>query len=456
MKGITIAGACGCAFCLPCLSVADEEVGAANLPFAEEIVTYEVRNKFTLQTGYGPEDSLLGADRETFYSLRYEPTFIWYSPDQRWPRWEVFTRGWLAYDSSSNATGFNNDDQQNVEGLNAELREFYVRRNLLGDDPRFSLAVGRQRYAGKYGLWWDDTFESVRFDYVDSFSRGFLAYGQKFYNYNTEVNELDPRDEKLHNALGEYAWNWRENQWAGVRFTYQKDHSDVDLDDGSDFTGWRYGGFASAEHLDMLLLSDYHVELAALHGKRDNVASSGISETNMRGWALLTEFGRRFYDVAWQPRIVIRSGLTDKPGDDDDGFYLSRIQSDRLINDASYSTRLVSSFMRMDIRNLLYYGIGVDAQPTARSSVDMRVSDLRLRNSDAALPVRTTEAQDSSSHSLGQVVDVNFYWQSFPLAYAGRQFDMNTLVSAGYFFAGPATGNLDDDFQLTLSVVMRY
>ena len=51
---------------------------------------------------------------------------------------------------------------------------------------------------------------------------------------------------------------------------------------------------------------------------------------------------------------------------------------------------------------------------------------------------------------------MNFYWQSFPLAYAGRQFDMNTLVSAGYFFAGPATGNLDDDFQLTLSVVMRY
>ena len=32
MKGITIAGACGCAFCLPCLSVADEEGGAANLP----------------------------------------------------------------------------------------------------------------------------------------------------------------------------------------------------------------------------------------------------------------------------------------------------------------------------------------------------------------------------------------------------------------------------------------
>ena len=459
MKGFTIAAVCSCALLPLCLSAAEGDVGDGalpDLPLSDEIVTYQIRNKVTSQLGYGPEDSLLGADREAFYSLRYEPTFIWYSPEQRWARWEVFTRGWLAYDSSTNATAFNEDDEQSVEGFNAELREFYVRRNLLDDDPRFSIAVGRQRYASKYGLWWDDTFESVRFDYSDSFSRGFFAYGQQFYNYNSEANQLDPQDEDILNLFGEYAWLWGANQWAGIRLNYQKDHSDQDVDDASDFTGWRYGGFATGDRLEMLLLSDYHIELALLDGTRDNIATGGVSETDMGGWALLTEFGRRFDDVVWQPRVVLRSGLTDKPNDDNDGFFLSRIQSDRLINEETYSSRLASSFIRLDIRNLLYYGIGVETRPTARSSLDVRVTDLRLRNSDASLPIRTTEAQDTSSNSLGQVVDVNYYWQSFPLAYAGRQFDMNTLLSAGYFFAGPATGDLDDDFQLSLSVVMRY
>jgi len=443
---------------IPTLLFAAEGEGAAlpALPFSEEIITSEVRNKFTLQTGYGPAESLLGDDRETFYSLRYEPTFIWYSPEKRWSKWEVFTRGWLAYDSSTNSSAFSTDDRQNIEGFNAELREFYVRRNLLNDDPRFSIAAGRQRYADKLGLWWDDTFESVRFDYTDSRNRGFFAFGKKFYNYNSKVNELDARDEKIYNAMGDYAWRWRDNQWAGVRLSYQKDHSDQSLDDSSDFDGWRYGVFATGDLLSTPIISDYHVEFANVVGTRENIDRAGVTDTDIHGWALITEFGRRFYDAPWQPRVVLRSGLTDKPSDDADGFFLNRIQSDRLINEQTYSTRLVSSFVRLDMRNLLYYGLGVETKPTSRSSLDLRVSDLRLRNRNGALPIRTNEPQDTSSNSIGQVLDLNYYWQSFPLAYAGRQFDMNTLVSAGYFFAGPATGNLDDDYQLTLSIVMRY
>lgn len=425
-------------------------------PLANEIITYELRNKLTLQTGYGPKDSLLGADRESFYTLRYEPTFVWYSPEKRWPRWEAFVRGWLAYDSSKNITGFNEADEENIEGLNAELREFYVRRNLLGDDPRYSVAIGRQRYADKLGLWWDDTFEAVRFDYNDTITRGFFAYGQKFYNYNSKVNELSPRDKRIYNALGEYGLRWQDKQWMGIRLSYQKDHSDNSLDDRDDFTGWRYGAFANGDLRDSGILSDYHIEYARVHGNRDNIDVKGNSSTDIRGWALLTEFGKRFDSVPWQPRVVIRSGLTDKPSDDADGFFLNRIQSDRLINDETYSTRLVSSFISLDVRNLLYYGIGLETQPTARSSLDMRVTDLRVRNREGTLPIRTTERQDITSSSIGQVLDVSYYWQNFPIAYAGRRLDMNTLVSAGYFFAGPATGNLDNDYQLTLSVVMRY
>ena len=426
------------------------------LPFAEDIITSEVRNKVTLQGGYGPEDSLLGADRESFYSLRYEPTFIWYSPEKRWSRWQVFTRGWLAYDSSASATPLQEDNQQQVEGFNAELREFYVRRNLLGDDPRFSLTVGRQRFADRLGIWWDDTFEAIRFDYNDSFSRGFVAAGQQFYYYNSDVHQLDPLDEKIFHLFGEYAWRWQNSHWAGVRLMYERDHSGRELDDPNDFDGVRYGVFATGDGIVSPWLSDYHIELAAVHGERETFNQLGSDNTDIRGWALLTELGKRYDDLPWKPRLVIRSGLTDKPNEDADGFYLNRIQSDRLVNQDTYSTRLVSSFVRLDIRNLVYYGLGVELQPIERTSMDVRLSQLWLRNREGGLPVRTNTPQDTTSSNVGQVLDLNYYWQSFPLAYRGRQFDMNTLLSASYFRAGSATGDLDDDYQVSLGIVMRY
>ncbi|SDU34941.1 alginate export family protein [Halopseudomonas salegens] len=426
------------------------------LPFADQVVTYEVRNKVTVQGGIGPEDSLLGADRESFYSLRYEPTFIWYSPEKRWPRWQVFTRGWLAYDSSSSVTPLQEENQERVEGLNAELREFYVRRNLLGDDPRFAVTVGRQRFADRLGIWWDDTFEAVRFDYTDSYSRGFAAAGQKFYYYNSDVNQLDPRDKDVFYAMGEYAWGWQNRHWLGVRMLYEHDYSGRQADDPEDFTGIRYGLFASGDGILSPWLSDYHVELAAVYGERETPSLSGTESTDIRGWALLTELGKRFDDRPWSPRLVMRAGLTDKPKEEADGFYLNRIQSDRLINQETYSTRLVSSFVRLDIRNLVYVGLAAELQPTARTSLDVRASQLWLRNRERGLPVFTNTLQDTGSKSVGQVLDLNYYWQSFPLAYRGRHFDMNTLLSASYFRAGSATGDLDDDYQVSLGIVMRY
>ncbi|MFN3579175.1 MAG: alginate export family protein [Pseudomonas sp.] len=428
-----------------------------DLPFAAEIITYEVRHKATAQGGYGPEDSLLGADYEGFYSLRYEPTFIWYSPEKRWPRWQVQIRGALAFDSSSATTPLQEEDrQQQVEGTYAQLSEFYVQRNLLGDDPRFALTVGRQRFSDRQGLWWDDTLEAVRFSYNDSFARGFVAAGQKFAYYNTDVNALEPGDEQIFYALGEYAWRWRNQHWAGVRLLYEHDHSGRSLDDPNDFTGYRYGVFASADGIQSPWLSDYHIELAAVQGERETFTQFGAANTDIQGWALLTELGKRFDDLPWQPRLVLRTGLTDKPGADSEGFYLNQIQSDRLVNPLTYSTRLVSSFVRLDIRNLAYFGMGVEFQPTARTSLDARVSQLWLRNRESDLPIRTNTTQNINSSNLGQVLDLTYYWQSFPLAYRGRHFDMNILLSGSYFRAGSATGDLDNDYQLSLGIVMRY
>ncbi len=443
------------------------------------VITSEFFNKLTVQTGYGPENSEVGRSREMFYSLRYEPSFAWYSPEKRWAKWMVYGRLWLNYDSSQSISTQNENsnsfDREQPEGWYAELRELYVKRNLLGDDPRFSLSVGRQRYFDDYGIWWDDSLESLRFNYNDTFSRGFFAVGQKFYNYNSDVNSLADSEERTTYLMGEYAYRWSENNWAGVRLMHENDHSGHDVEDRNDFKGMRYGLFFKADNLKVSpLFSDYHLELARLDGKVDSTVYDRPTDTtttstgnDATGWAALGEIGKRFHDQPWTPRVALRGGLTDKPSNENDGFRLNAIQSDRITRQGSYSTRLASSFVSLDLHNLSYYGISLETNPTPRSALDFRVTDLRLRDADGTLPVRVDADHRSKrnedlrrnngqgSKDVGQMYDINYYWKMFPVAIDGKHLDVNALVSASYLNAGDAlyTG---DDYQLSVGVVISY
>lgn len=451
------AGLFALSLAMPVWAMAAEPERIAHTTNEAELITSEVFHKLTLQGGYGPEDSLLGADEDRFYSIRYEPTFIWYEPEKRWPRWMVFTRGWLAYDSGNSSSPLREDDQQQVDGFNAELREFYLRRSLFNDDPALSLTLGRQRFADRSGLWWDDTFEALRLDYTGAFTRGFVAAGQKFFNYNTDVNSLDPRDKDIIHVLGQYGWHWRHAQWAGLKFMYSDDHSGDNPEDPSDFTGYRLGAFMHGSTVNENASSDYRLEVAMVNGERElQNSTSDTTAVDVQGWAVQGEFGLQLQQYAWQPRIALYAGMTDTPDEDDNGFFLNRIQSDRLINDRTYSTRLVSSAFRVDMRNLLYYGAGVELHPTERSILELRVSDMQLRNAAGPLPLRTDSPRNTDSQSLGQVIDLNYYWQNFPLAYRGRLFNLNTLASASYLSPGDATPDLDDQYQISLGIIMHY
>jgi len=450
-----------------------EDEPAPVQPFAEPVVTSEFFQKLTLQTGYGPQDSTVGNGRKVFQSYRYEPSFSWYSPEKRWAKWQVFGRAWVNYNTSQTSTGLQEDNNSNREARErpeyfySELREFYVRRNLLGDDPRYSLTLGRQSYSDRYGIWWDDTFESVRFNYQDANSSGFLAAGKKFYYYNTDINTLDETDKDIFYGLGEYAWRWRQGHTAGVRMLYENDYSDSNVNDRQDFQGLRAGLFLEGQNLDLAALSDYHLELATLRGNIDSTDGNGVqSSDTTRGWALLGEVGKRFQDLPWTPRFALRAGITDKPDDANDGFYLNRIQSDRVVDPERYSSRLISSFINVNVRNLQYYGFALETQPTPRTSLDFKVSDLYLRNENGELPIRIDSDQrrarnqqitlgNNSGRSIGQVVDVNYYWRMFPIAYEGKHLNLNTLVSASYLRAGEAVQS-GDDYQLTLGIVIRY
>jgi len=438
------------------------------------VITSEFFNKLTVQTGYGPEDSQVDRDREMFYSLRYEPSFAWYSPEKRWAKWMVYGRMWLNYDSSQsgnlqNESTNNNNVREQPQGWYAELRELYVKRNLIGDDPRYSMSFGRQRFFDDYGLWWDDSLESVRFNYKDTFSDAFLAVGQKFHNYNTDVNSLPASEERTLYVMGEYAYRWSENNRAGVRMMYENDRSDHDVDDRYDFKGMRYGLFFKGDNLPSPVISDYHVELAALDGKMDNTNGTGVTTTghSSKGWVALGEVGKRFETLPWTPRVALRGGLTDKPSDDNDGFRLNTIQSDRITRQGSYSTRLTSSFVSIDLQNLSYYGIALETQPTPRSALDLRLTQLNMRDDDGVVPIRM--ASDSRSKrqrqldngqygkgdNVGQMLDLNYYWKMFPVALDGKHLDVNALVSASYLNAGSAL-KTGDDYQLSLGVVVSY
>lgn len=439
-----------------------------------EPIGHELLHKFSAQAGYGPEDSALGNDRDSFHSFTYEPTFIWYSPEKRWSQWMFFGRANFTYDSGNNGNNLASDnqdftEQERPEHFYAEAREFYLRRNLLAGDPRFSVSLGRQAYSDRYGLFWDDSIESLRLSYDDSFARGFVAVGQKFWNYNSDVNSLGDREEKTLYVMGEYAWRWHSDQWVGVRGLYENDHSDDDPDDPQDFTGWRAGLFLRGENLAFSpLLSDYHLELAMLDGRIDSIDNQlNRASHNTSGAALVAELGKRFEQFEWTPRVALRAGITDAPEDENDGFHLNRIQSDRIVSPGSYNTRLVSSFIRLNLRNLQYYGVSLELRPTPRSALDLRLSDLHLRNANGDLPVRTSQLSRDQrrdairagtydgGRSIGQVVDVNYYWRMFPLAYEGRHLNINGLINAAYLNAGSAVPT-GDDYQVSFGIVATY
>lgn len=437
----------------------------SNLSPELEPVTSLLTHKLFMRTGYGPDETRLGEDRRSFFSLRYEPSYHWYSPEQRWAKWEAFGRLWLNYDTDPNALQAvegDNDSQARRRHAYSEAREFYVRRNLLGDDPRFSATLGRQRFSDRFGIWWDDSLEALRLDYNDSFATGFVAVAEKFYYYNSDDNRLDPRDKNIRYLMAEYAWRWHADHWIGVRLLHEDDYSGSSTDDRQDFDGLRYGLFLRGDTRQLTsLISDYQLELVRLDGDQEITQRNGLRDrSDKNGWAVVGDIGKRFEDLPWTPRVGLTAGLTDRPDDSgNDGFSLNRIQSDRRNDPFSYSSRLVSNLVSVNLSNLAFYGVSLETHPTDRSQLDFRLSDLRLRNASAQLPLRTTNEgevrnSDASSH-LGQVLDVTHYWRMFPLAYEGKRIQLNTLTSLSYFRAGSAL-EIGDDYQLTLGVTLTY
>ncbi len=109
----------------------------------------------------------------------------------------------------------------------------------------------------------------------------------------------------------------------------------------------------------------------------------------------------------------------------------------------------------------------METRPTPRSALDLRVTQLNLRDADGTLPIRMNgdqraernraiaQGSNGNGRNVGQMLDLNYYWKMFPVAIDGKHLDVNALVSASYLNAGSALAT-GDDYQLSVGVVISY
>ncbi|WP_041523927.1 alginate export family protein [Gilvimarinus agarilyticus] len=418
-----------------------------------------LHHKLTAQVGYGPGVNPIGGDETDFSVLRYAPALSWFGSDQTWPEWEVYSRIWLSYSSNGASNPVFEGEQSTPEGESAEWRDFYVRRNRLFGQQGLTLTLGRQRFSSELGLWWDTSIESMNLSWQGEKGQGFVAFGSRFDTYNTELKELDPREESIVYLLSEYAYEFSALQKVGVRFMVENDESDPwQEDDRFDIDAYRAGLFLSGRDLLNSVISDYHLEFVGLAGDVSELAPSGDNENyDMNGWAFAGEVGKDFRTVAWSPRVAFRVGATDKSTGEGDGFYLNAIQTDRINVEGTYSSAMTGSFVALTMSNALFYGVRLELEPRVRQRLDVMVSDVYCHSRDGQLPITRTRTTDScDERSVGQMVDLNYVWDMYPTVVSARRLDWRVMFNLGYFNAGSAIKPRDSEGQVLLSTEISF
>lgn len=444
------------AACILGLYATTGPVHGADTRLTAELPPYEVQHKITGQLGYGPGDSVLGSPSHGFGQFRYQPAFTWYLPQRTWPDWQLYSRLWLTY---------NNEDASNPyfegsspEGSSIELRDFYARRERLFDDPRLSMTIGRQPYRAPLGLWWDTSLESIRMQWQDTFHEGFLALGQRLHSYNSAEGHLDANEQDIVYLMAEYGLRWSPQGWTGVRLQAEYDYSGSQPQgDPEDINAVRGGIFlGERERADDALLTDYHIEAIWLQGQRESSATNASPDTDtLQGWAVVAAFGHHFRFQPWKPRLAFRGGITDASGHDDNGFYLNDLQSDRIHLHDLDRRAIGGSFVRLTMSNTLFYGVRLELQPATRQLLTLMAMDIQCRSDDGALPIERVDGR-CDGRNAGQVLDMNYRWDMFPVGVSGSQLNWQLIASLGHFNAGSALPAGSSDTQVLLSTELSW
>lgn len=438
---------------------------AAPLP----IHTYDQRLYFS--AGESPDYLKLYIDEQTEPNglLRYEPRYYWRSGDTEWHRWDAQLRAKLlvAVGRPSSLQADENGRIREDEHY-AELRDAWIRRRMLFGSPSLSLALGRQSYKDEEGVIWDLPLESLKLDYSSSRWRANLAAGQQLTTWRSDDSDLDPRDEEIFRVLASVGKQWMPGHWWDLQLHYQDDSSGdqveriEDLLDVRDFTGYwagvrlqGEGGHAPAVgYVVNALFQEGDLQRYVIDGEGSRIDS----EDRVQGYLVQGELYGRIDSIRWRPAFGVRGGTTDEPDYAvNDGYFQSRVQSNRRAGVADLSTGVLGDLLDYELSNLAYAAGWYRQQLWPRAELEVLAGSVaRLNTSVRVNSPLSNPLVDGEAH-LGNVLNVALGWQSFPLALSERrQMQLSARLSYSAFDMGEAYQRPEQIHQILFVIAGRW
>jgi len=401
--------------------------------------------------------------------LRYEPRYYWRSGDSEWHRWDAQLRAKLLV-ATGRPSSLQADETDSIreDEHYTELRDAWVRRRMLFGSPSLSLALGRQSYKDEEGVIWDLPMESLNLDYRSTLWRANLAAGQQLTTWRSDGSDLDPRDDDIVRVLAGVGNQWWPGHWWDLQLHYQDDTSGGPVDrleglmDARDFTGYWGGVRLHGEGGDATAVG-YTVNALFQQGdlKSYEIDSEGNrleSENRLLGFLFQGELYTRIDSLDWRPALGVRAATTDEPSlTVNDGYFQSRVQSNRRSGVAELSTGVLGDLLDYEMNNLAYAAAWYRQQLWPRAELEVLTGTVRRLNNSVSVNSPISNPLVDGEDSLGDVVNVALGWKSFPLALSERrQMQMSARLSYSVFYMGEAYQQPEKIHQLLFVIAGRW
>lgn len=434
----------------PSLTSASWTTGLNNYELVENISFRLNRLEYTID----PEVKRQSASVRYDASLDWKMGYFEIADSYKW-RLQIRPRFEYAYEDEFDILV---DDQSSaqVNGFYGELREFIITRYNVFNTPSLWLSAGRQYFRDDFGLWWNDTIESVSLHLDDGINKGFIATGSQRFNYNTDDNQLDDAEEDIVYFFGEIHRIWAPHQTIGVRYLAELNGNNGS-DDNAEFNSYSVGLALRAEQHPQSLPFDYYLDMGLVNRDISTITISEVDENRKGGWFSLIELGRRLTHFYQGARVAARVLVTDSPEDSTDGFVQNTLQSTRSTWQSYYNRGLAGRFTNLRPRNVLMFGGILQIPVRARRELTLSIFDIRRRNL-ALEPAETLNINYASAngHRIGSVFDAQYLWRSFPYALDGKHLEGNVVFNVGFFRPGEALISMENDYSVSMLFSIRY
>ncbi|MBM7059428.1 alginate export family protein [Pseudomonas sp. UL073] len=379
------------------------------------------------------------------------------------------------------------DDSREPEKNYLALREFWVDYSGLTAYPGEHLRLGRQRVRSDDSTWWDTNIEAVHWVFDTTLLRAQLGAAERFSDYRTDIDDLDPKDEDRLHLFGALSGQWTPGHWVGVKVEHAQDDGDLadvgeTVDDLSKTTRgdltW-LGINADSDYFNPRNTRplSYWAQAIWMSGDVDTATQANLGgqrvvtgKTSGHADAWATDLGLRWNVDDWRfgGGYARASGGTDDDGDSDQ-FVQTGLQSNRsnFTGTRSRVHRFGEAF-RGELSNLQVATLFGAWQ--LRDEYDASLVYHRFWRVDDEAPTGDaglSAALEDGEKDLGQEVDVvltRYFKQGLLPAGLASTLSLEDEPSAlvrlrgGLFFAGDAYGDDADStmHRVFVDVVWRF